>query len=59
MTACFSVLASGRYLDATFTSENILRKSSNDAIIFKCTNYMDASLVLENLFNRSRNLPII
>ena len=34
--ACFSILASGPHLDATNTSENILRRSSNDAVIFNC-----------------------
>ena len=34
--ACFSILASGTHLDATITSENILRSSSIDAIIFNC-----------------------
>ena len=34
--ACFSILASGPHLDATNTSENILRSSSNDAVIFNC-----------------------
>ena len=33
---CFSILASGSYLADTITSENILRKSSIDAIIFNC-----------------------
>ena len=42
--ACFSILASGPHLDATISSEKILRESSNDAIIFKfCTTYMDGS----------------
>ena len=36
MTACFSVFASGPHLDPTTTSENILRRSSIEAIIFNC-----------------------
>ena len=34
--ACFSILASGPHLDVTITSQNILRSSSIDAIIFSC-----------------------
>ena len=34
MTACFSVFASGPHLDPTTTSENILRRSSIEAILF-------------------------
>ena len=54
--ACFSILASGPHLDATITSENILKRSSVHAIIF---NLMDASLVLEEFFSMSRIPPII
>ena len=36
MTVCFSILASGLHLDATNTSENVLRRSSIDVIIFNC-----------------------
>ena len=31
---CFSILASGPHLDATIISENVLRRSGIDAIIF-------------------------
>ena len=34
--ACFSILASRPHFDATITSENILRRSIVDAIIFNC-----------------------
>ena len=34
MTACFSIFASGPHLDPTTISENILRRSSIDAIVF-------------------------
>ena len=33
---CFSILASGPYLNATITSGNIFRSSSIDDIIFSC-----------------------
>ena len=36
MTACFSVLASGPHLHAAIISENILKSSSIDTIIFNC-----------------------
>ena len=32
----FQFFASGPHLDATIISENVLRRSSIDAIIFKC-----------------------
>ena len=34
--ASFSIIASGPHLDATVTSENILRRSSIGSIIFNC-----------------------
>ena len=48
--ACFSILASGPHLDATITSENILRRSSIDNVVDHLCN---ASLVLEDFFSRS------
>ena len=36
MTVCFSILASGPHLDAIIISENFLRRSRIDAIIFNC-----------------------
>ena len=36
MTVCFSILTSGPHLDATIISENVLRRSHIDAIIFNC-----------------------
>ena len=35
-TACISVLASEPHLDSTIISENVLRRSSIDAVIFNC-----------------------
>ena len=52
---CFSIIASGPHFDATITSENNLRRSSIDTIIFTL---MDASLALEDFFSRSQ-IPII
>ena len=47
-------------MNATITSENILRSSSIDVVIFSFGHLiMDASLLLENSFDRSRILPII
>ena len=61
--ACSLILASGPHLDATNTSENILKRSSINAVIFDClfhrTLYMDASYALKDLFGRSRIPPII
>ena len=54
--ASFSILASGPYLDATITSENILRRSSIDNVV---DHLYDASLVLEDFFSKSRIPPII
>ena len=34
--ACFSIIAGGPHLDATVTSDNILRRSSIGFIIFNC-----------------------
>ena len=34
--ACFSILTSGLHLNATNTSQSILRRSNIDAIIFNC-----------------------
>ena len=34
--ACFSIFTSGPHLDPIATSENILRRSSIEAIIFNC-----------------------
>ena len=36
MTACFLILAIEPHLDATIISENVLRRSGIDAIIFNC-----------------------
>ena len=55
---CFSILASGLHLDAAITSENILRRSSTDAIIFNCRPIIDAFLVLEE-FSRGSSIPPI
>ena len=57
--ACFSILASRSHLVATITSENILRRSSIDAIIFNCRPFIDVSLVLQEFFSGSRIPPII
>ena len=57
---CSSILANGRHLDATITSDNIFRSSSVDVIIFNCGPLiMDASFVLEDFFGRSRIPAII
>ena len=53
--ACFSIIAGGPHFDATITSDNTLRRSSIDTIIFTL---MDASLVLEDFFSTS-GIPII
>ena len=46
-------------MDATIISENVLRRSSIDAIIFLIVNHLyDASLVLENISSWSR-IPLI
>ena len=61
--ACSLILASGPHFDATNTSENILKRSSINAVIFNClfhrTLCMDASNALKDLFGRSRIPPII
>ena len=58
--ACFSILASGRPLDATMTSENIFRSSGIDVLVFNFgLLIMDASLVSEDFFGRSRISAII
>ena len=54
--ASFSILTSGPHFDATITSDNILGRSSIDAIMF---NLMDASLILEIFFSGSRILALI
>ena len=56
---CFSILASETHLAATTTSENLLRSSIIDAIIFSCGPLIDAFFVLEDFFSRSRITPII
>ena len=56
---CFSILASETHLAATTTSENLLRSSIIDAIIFSCGPFIDAFFVLEDFFSRSRITPII
>ena len=54
---CFSIFASEPHLDPITTSENILRRSSIEPIMW--ATYMDASLVLEGFINRSRIPHII
>ena len=39
-TACFSILVRGPHLDATIISENVLRRSGIDAIIFNCGQFI-------------------
>ena len=53
--AYFSILASGPSLDATITSENMLKRSNNDVV----DHLYDASLVLEDFSSMSRIPPII
>ena len=54
--ACSSILASRARLDATITSENILRRPSIDNVV---DHLCDASLVLEDFSSRPRIPPII
>ena len=52
---CFLILASGPYLDATITSENIFRSSSIDVTIFNFGPLiLNASLSLDDFFGRFR-----
>ena len=55
---CFLILASRLHLDATITSEKILRRPVLMLQFLIGTAYVDASLVLEDFFGRS-GIPLI